>query len=95
MKKLNQTQLIIGITLTVVVLVSLAFMRTFYRTFEHESKSTNGVTQILTYEDCVAAGYPILETFPEQCKTADGTTFTRELTEEEKRLAAPDSGESL
>jgi len=28
------------------------------------------------FEDCVEAGYPIMESYPEQCKTDDGTVFT-------------------
>ena len=27
------------------------------------------------FVDCVRAGYPVLETFPAQCKTTDGRTF--------------------
>ncbi|QLH03751.1 ABC transporter substrate-binding protein [Nitrosopumilus cobalaminigenes] len=28
------------------------------------------------FEDCVEAGYPIMESYPEQCMTDDGTVFT-------------------
>ena len=28
------------------------------------------------FEDCVEAGYPIMESYPEQCMTEDGTVFT-------------------
>jgi hypothetical protein len=28
------------------------------------------------YEQCIAAGYPILDTYPQQCKTPDNRTFT-------------------
>lgn len=39
--------------------------------------------KITSYEECVAAGYPIMESYPERC--SDGfNTFTRELTEKEK-----------
>lgn len=31
---------------------------------------------INSYADCVAAGYPILESYPEQCITPDGKHFT-------------------
>jgi hypothetical protein len=31
---------------------------------------------VTNYAECVAAGYPILETYPEQCRTPDGRTFT-------------------
>ncbi|MFH0862100.1 MAG: hypothetical protein V1875_03625 [Candidatus Altiarchaeota archaeon] len=29
-----------------------------------------------TFQDCQAAGYPILETYPRQCRTPDNRTFT-------------------
>ena len=31
---------------------------------------------ITSYAECVAAGYPVLESYPEQCRTPDGQTFT-------------------
>jgi hypothetical protein len=34
---------------------------------------------ISTFEDCVKAGFPILESFPEQCKTKDGKSFTHDV----------------
>jgi hypothetical protein len=37
-------------------------------------------TGITNYEECVAAGFPILETYPEQCETLDGRTFVRVIT---------------
>lgn len=38
----------------------------------------NGPAKIISsYEECVTAGNPILETYPEQCKTPAGQTFTR------------------
>jgi uncharacterized membrane protein YdfJ with MMPL/SSD domain len=32
-----------------------------------------------TFEDCVRAGYPVAESYPEQCFTPDGRGFTRPL----------------
>jgi len=32
---------------------------------------------INTYQDCINAGNPIIETFPEQCVTKDGRHFTK------------------
>lgn len=37
-----------------------------------------------SYEECVSAGYSIMESYPEQCATPDGKNFTRELTPEEQ-----------
>ncbi|RJQ29629.1 hypothetical protein C4565_01895 [Candidatus Parcubacteria bacterium] len=33
------------------------------------------LASIRTFDDCKNAGFPILESYPEQCKTADGKTF--------------------
>lgn len=34
---------------------------------------------IRTFEDCAAAGYPIAESYPEQCRTPDGRLFVRDI----------------
>ena len=44
---------------------------------------------ISSYEECVAAGYPIMESYPEQCAVPDGPTFTRQLTLEEQANLQP------
>ena len=36
---------------------------------------------ILSFEDCVQAGYPVMESYPRQCKTLDGRTFAEEIQE--------------
>ncbi len=65
------------------------------------SKATT--QEINSFEDCIAAGYPRLESYPEQCKTPDGRTFVQEvgtqLTEKEWKTDGvtlkkiPDTGE--
>lgn len=37
---------------------------------------------ISNYEECAEAGYPIMESYPEQCVTDDGRTFVRDVSEE-------------
>jgi hypothetical protein len=37
------------------------------------------VSEISNFEDCINAGYPTLESYPRQCKTPDGRTFTEEI----------------
>jgi len=32
---------------------------------------------ITSYDECVAAGYPVMESYPEQCAVPGGKTFTR------------------
>lgn len=34
---------------------------------------------IESFEDCVAAGYPVAESYPEQCFVPDGPSFTRQI----------------
>jgi hypothetical protein len=41
---------------------------------------------ILTFEDCVAAGFSVMESYPRQCRTDDGVTFIEEI----KDIAPPD-----
>jgi hypothetical protein len=34
---------------------------------------------INSFEECAAAGFPIMESYPEQCRTPDGRVFVREV----------------
>lgn len=43
---------------------------------------------ITDYDTCVAAGFPVMESYPQRCQTASGKTFTKEAT-------PPDSAENL
>jgi hypothetical protein len=50
-------------------------------------EDVQGVAQeptVLSFEDCVAAGYPVMESYPRQCKTPDGRTYAEEPTEAER-----------
>lgn len=46
---------------------------------------------ISSFEECKAAGYPIMESYPEQCATPDGKHFVRQLlpTERQDNLPPP------
>lgn len=39
---------------------------------------------INSFDECAAAGYPIAESYPEQCIVPGGPSFTRTLTEDEQ-----------
>ena len=41
------------------------------------------IHSINSFEECVAAGYPIRESYPERCSTSDGKTFTRQISQTE------------
>ncbi|ODS39279.1 MAG: hypothetical protein A7316_05940 [Candidatus Altiarchaeales archaeon WOR_SM1_86-2] len=47
-----------------------------------EGKCFDGSTcvpEINSFDDCVRAGYPIMESYPRQCRTPDSRTFTEEI----------------
>lgn len=37
------------------------------------------ISQINSFTDCKNAGYPIMESYPEQCRTPDGRTFVNNV----------------
>jgi|GEM_PF-714304 len=54
--------------------------------------SAKDYSTITSYDECAAAGYPIIESFPEQCRTPDGRSFTRAIRTEVSdliRVTAP------
>jgi len=58
-----------------------------------EGKCFNGntcIAEVYGFNDCIKAGYPAMESYPRQCRTPDGETFT----EGEEHCTAP-SGESM
>lgn len=64
-----------NITYTILIILGVLLLGLFLGiAFKDRSAS------ITSYEECVLAGYPILESYPEQCKTPDGQTFTRTVT---------------
>lgn len=42
--------------------------------------NTPNVSEILSFEDCSNAGYPVMESYPRQCRTGDGRVFAEEIT---------------
>ena len=48
-----------------------------------ENKS-NQISEITNFKECVAAGYPIMESFPEQCRVPGGQTFVNATKEDVK-----------
>jgi len=44
------------------------------------------ITDINNFEECISAGYPVLESYPRQCKTPDGKTFTEDIGNELEKL---------
>jgi len=78
------------ITLAVVVLILLGLAGAGYVYYQNQQK----IQQISNFDECVKAGYPILETYPEQCKTPDGRSFIKKTFEDyiKKKYIPPSTG---
>ncbi|MFC1629852.1 Gmad2 immunoglobulin-like domain-containing protein [Patescibacteria group bacterium] len=51
-----------------------------------EAPSETPGLSINSFEECIAVGYPILESYPRQCKTPDGETFIEDIGNELEKL---------
>lgn len=45
--------------------------------WKHQAHSK--IQSITNFDECAQAGYPIMESYPEQCRTSDGRTFTKQV----------------
>ncbi len=64
-------------TVALIFIVLVTIGAGYYFVRNHTFK-TAIPSQITSFEECSWAGYPILQTYPEQCKTPDGKTFTKQ-----------------
>lgn len=45
---------------------------------KQESTSTSTTPVVMSFNDCANAGYPVMESYPRQCRTPDGRLFAEE-----------------
>lgn len=64
----------ITIYILAVVLVVGAFLY-----MNKKYNNTDKVLEINSFADCAKAGYPVMESYPRQCKTPDGRTYAEEI----------------
>jgi len=74
MKKINKIILIIIIVALFLFLALWLLNRYIYEAKQADEPINS--QEISSFEDCVAAGYPMMESYPRQCSTADGLHFT-------------------
>jgi len=65
------------VLVSLVILVILAAVVLLLILFSNDDDSNSGAqtSEITTFQECVDAGNPVLESFPEQCVTEDGQSF--------------------
>ena len=83
---------IIIIILVVIVVGGL----TWFLLTRTPEESTLPEEEITSFEECIEAGYPPLESYPRQCQTPDGRTFIEEISyETTEERACIDSGGTI
>lgn len=65
--------------LPAVIIVLLALVAAFFL-FQGESEDDRQAS-IESFEECAAAGNPVMESYPRQCRTSDGRLFVEEISE--------------
>ncbi len=63
----------------IVLIIVIVLVLTGAGWWYYQNYRLNQVSQIQTYEDCVAAGYQVLESYPPKCLTPDGRTIVDEV----------------
>jgi hypothetical protein len=76
---MSQTRLLVSAL--VIILIGAAIWFAFFGT-QVPTPTPQQTNAILSFEDCANAGYPIMESYPRQCKTPDGRTFAEEIMQE-------------
>ncbi len=62
---------------TAIFLIALSAIATFIIVRNKSPKPP----KVNSFQECVAAGYPVMESYPRQCRTVDGKLFFETVTE--------------
>ncbi|MEK7511240.1 MAG: Gmad2 immunoglobulin-like domain-containing protein [Patescibacteria group bacterium] len=74
---MKSTHLLILVLVIVVLAIAVWFVQASLKT---DVQTTDQPVSVLSFADCVAAGYPVMESNPRQCRTPDGRTYAEEPT---------------
>jgi len=77
-------------TLLGILIVLLIILGLLYALSDTSRQSR--ILSINSFEECAAAGYPIMESYPEQCRTPDGRLFINENAAQTQREPASPKG---
>jgi hypothetical protein len=76
--KILNTNLQILITVIIAIIIIIAIIFAF-GTKKTEPNGNHNLPSIASFDDCVNAGYPVMESYPRQCKVPDGQSFTEDI----------------
>jgi hypothetical protein len=71
-----------GMKLLYIILALAVLAGAFFALQEIRPELLRSDNRITDFEACVAAGYPVAESYPRQCRTSDGRVFVEEIEEE-------------
>lgn len=72
------------IILIILLIAGVAITSGYFIFYENQKK----IIQVNSFEEC-AKYYPVMQSYPAQCNTADGKHFVQQLSEEEKKKLIP------
>ena len=91
--KLGQKGFSVVEGLLILIVVSIVGFGGWY--VWNQNQEDEPVASISSYEECVAAGHPVMESYPEQCAVPGGETFTRKLTPAEQQNIDKDAESTI
>jgi hypothetical protein len=62
---------------TIIIIITFVFF--LVEKGRRDGESLEGRIVVENFEDCVKAGYPVMESYPRQCRTSDGLLFTEDI----------------
>ncbi|MDO8571583.1 MAG: GerMN domain-containing protein [bacterium] len=83
-----------NILIAAALLLLTIIVGAFYVAVVSQKSLKNTVPLVLSFNECAAAGYPIAESYPRQCRTPDGRTFVEDIgnepdTNDQIRVTSP------
>lgn len=84
-----------SIIVTTIFFALGAILGYFFSWFVEDSVDKEVSSRILSFEECAAAGYPIMESYPEQCMTPSGEVFVRIIDEDFSENPLIEEGENF
>lgn len=63
----------------IVLVLAVVGSALWFMTNKQEPAAPVDESTVLSFAECEAAGYPVMESYPRQCRTPDGRTYAEEL----------------
>lgn len=71
-------QIVLSVAVALVALIGVVIWSNVFRQDE------GSIAKVTSFEECVQAGHPVMESYPRQCKTPDGKTFVEQINSEQE-----------